>query len=254
MFRRAACAPARRLRGAAQDGGHAALHRLVQFGRGHRARDQPQAQRFGGVEDAPFEQDGQRHRAADQVEQAAHFVRRHRKAQLADRHAEAGRLGGDAQIALRGDLQAAAHAHALDTGQHGMRAGGHRGQRRRQDLAVIALHPGQVGAFGRKLADVGAGGEMPFGAGDNHAAQRSVGPEGLEDLAQLPPHRDRHGIHAARMAQRDMGHAGVDAAQDLPGRGIRLHGAAHPRRAMPRLTCGLPSFRRARLPSSSPSS
>lgn len=41
---------------------------------------------------------------------------------------------------------------------------------------MIALHPGQVGAFGRKLADVGAGGEMPFGAGDNHAAQRSVGP------------------------------------------------------------------------------
>jgi len=70
---------------------------------------------------------------------------------------------------------------------------------------VIALHPGQIGALGGKLADVGAGREIAALAAHDHAAHGIVLRDAGKDLAQVAPHADRDRVQASRMRQRHPG-------------------------------------------------
>ncbi len=154
-------------------GGRARLGR--DLGIGHDARHEAFFLRFGGVEDAAFEQQFERDGFPDEIHQRRHLGVRHHESQVLDRCAEAARRAADPQVAQRGDLEAAPHADAVDLRDQRVAAGG---QRVRRGVHGGAVCDGLclVGALGREFADVVAGGKRPLaGAADDDAANAVVG-------------------------------------------------------------------------------
>ncbi|KAG1311607.1 hypothetical protein G6F62_014398 [Rhizopus arrhizus] len=172
-------------------------------------------------------------------------------------------MGKPRRVALAGDLQPAAHAHAFDLRDDGMRALGHGPQRGRQDVAVIALHACHIGPLGRKLADVRACGEVAALAAHDHAAQGVVGGKLREHILQFTPHAHRYRVQATGVRQRHPGqrplafqpHAASHVFRHVPCPflldGWRRVSGGQATRPTLRLTCGLPSPSLARFVSSS---
>ncbi len=128
---------------------------------GHNAVHQVFPQGFPGAEDAAFQGDFHRRRAANDAGHGLHFVERDHQAQILDRHAKAAALAANAHVAATGQFQPAADAGAVDHRHHWVAAvldriqgGGHYG----------AVGPGAVPVetFTFELGDVGPGGKGLF--------------------------------------------------------------------------------------------
>src|SRR5262245_9646623 len=78
------------------------------------ARDQTFLCSFLRAEHAALQQDLERHCTTNQPQQPTHFRMRHHQPELVDRCPEAARFPADPQVAAGGDLEATAHADALD--------------------------------------------------------------------------------------------------------------------------------------------
>ncbi len=142
---------------------------------GNDTRHQSFCVRFIGVPHAPFEQQFGRDGASRNREESREFCVCNREAKACDRHTEATRFPGDPQVALAGDLQAAARARAVDHRYGGMTAVSDRLQRPADDIEVIVPALLDVAANSGKLGDVRACGKrLLAGAAQHDATQRDV--------------------------------------------------------------------------------
>jgi hypothetical protein len=180
--------------------------------------DQPDAQRLLRAVHAALEQDLERVRRPDQLEQRLQLGVRDDEAQARDGDAETRARATDPQVAHGRDLQAAADAQAADLRDHrvaALRDRVHRG------VGALVIAPRLVdrAAALLELADVGADAERALaGAGEDDAAQAVVGIELGEQLAQPAPHRKVDGVQLGRLVERDLGD---------PARTLEQHEVGH---------------------------
>ena len=92
---------------------------------------------------------------------------------------------GDDQVAGERERAADPGGGAVDRGEHRLAHLAHGEDRRVVELAEPHAEIGRTVGVGAMLAQVGAGGERPPGAGDHHRANGVVGGAGGERVAQV---------------------------------------------------------------------
>ena len=178
-----------------------------------------------GIERPARQHEFPRHRRADLADQPRDAAPRQWDAEVDLGDGEHGVVGGDAQVARRGEHHAAAHARALDRGD---RQGGHAIER-------LGHPPSEVGGvasvrrrrFGiGELAQVEPRRERPALAGDDH--HRRVGRveprRGLRDLAQC---RRTEWVELGRLVEGEAPDAALRRGIDLDTQGAELRTTAH---------------------------
>jgi hypothetical protein len=131
---------------------------------------------------------------------------------------EAQRVGGDAQVAARGELGAGAHDVP--------HADGDRGYRERADGRVHAregLHARHGAIVAELLAEVGAGAQRPrVGRRENERAQGRVGGELVEALLQLAQRDGVERVARLRAIEPQDLDPGVEALASQAGHRVRV--------------------------------
>src|SRR5690606_10211768 len=164
---------------------------------------QPDAQRLRRAIAAAEEHDLPGTRMAHGLDEplvALHVVR---EAELCRRNGELGRGAAIAQVAGKGDLEAAAHAEAVDHGEGGLARALDRVEYL-VEQAVVRRHGGAFGAVALELGDVRAGSEgLLAGAAEHDAAYRRIGVESLHGGTHGAPHRTADGIAPRDVVEND---------------------------------------------------
>ena len=192
------------------------LHRLVHQARQrHHARHQTGALGLGGVHHAAGEDHVHRLGLADRAGEALRAADAGDDAELDLGLAEFGVVGGDDDVALHGELAAAAEREARDR-RHDRLARARGAVPGAGEIAEIGLDEGLVG----HLLDVGAGGEGLLVAGDQQAADVLVGLVGVDGLGELGLERDVERVELLRTVEPD----DADAAFGLDDDVLVAHG------------------------------
>ena len=156
------------------------------LGIGNDAGHQALFLRFDRIEDPAFEQQLERHRCPNEIDQRRHLRIRHHESQVLDRNAEPARHAADTEVTQRGDLEAAAHTDAVNLRDERMATCGKR-MRSLVHRGAIDDRLCLVRALGREFGDVVAWRERFLaGATDDDAAQARHRRTG-----RSPRHRDR---------------------------------------------------------------
>jgi hypothetical protein len=134
---------------------------------------------------------------------------RHDQPELVDGRAEAARLRADAQIAVRGDLEAAAHADAFDH-RHQRMAALLEGRQRAVHVRPVGARLLDVGALGLELGDIITGCEgLVTGPAHHDATGAVLGGQTGDRLPQALPHRPGERIQLLGAVEHYRGNAPI---------------------------------------------
>jgi len=175
--------------------------RLQRATAGHHAVDQAHGQRLVGAHRAAGQDQIQRPPHADDARQPHRAAVDQRHTPAAAEHAQRGVGIGHPQVGQQGQLQPAGHGVALDGGDQRLGQRHARGPHGRVGPALRVQLVAQCRVGHRR--QVGAGAKMPARAMQHRHAQRGVGLEALEGLAQRRRHRAVHGIAPVGAVERD---------------------------------------------------
>ena len=171
---------------------------------GDDAVDEPPVQRLEGMDALAQHHHLRRAREPDPRRDEGGRAAIGDEADVHEREQEVGRLGGEHEVGRERERAADADCGTVDRGDHRLRHLADTGD----DRVVALLQPGtQVGQPVRsllaRLREVGAGRERAAGAGDQDGADRLVGGEVLDRLAQVEPELQVPGVELVGAVEGD---------------------------------------------------